>query len=129
VPDDHSAKAVAFVAHPSASILISALVVLEAVNAMGLRVFRKERTPKQVRESIEAFDADIAAEVFVFLPSPPSSWEAAQRLSRKHTAELGCRSLDILQVATALVLKAEAFLTFDRVQASLARAEGLATPV
>lgn len=42
---------------------------------------------------------------------------------------VGSRTLDILQVAGALIAHAEAFLTFDRQQAALARAEGLQTPI
>jgi predicted nucleic acid-binding protein len=56
-------------------------------------------------------------------------FERAQALAGKHTGRLGVRSLDILHVAVALELQAEAFLTFDRRQARLARAEGLPTPV
>jgi predicted nucleic acid-binding protein len=49
----------------------------------------------------------------------------AQRLSEKHTERLGCRGFDLLHVALALELECDTFLTADRVQASLARAEGL----
>lgn len=106
-------------------ILVSSLVVLEAVNAMQLRVFRKERTVRQTTESIEAFESDIAAGVLRVLPVPASAWTVAQRVSRTHSARLGTRSLDILQVAIAIVLRADTFLTFDRNQAALAQAEGL----
>ena len=49
----------------------------------------------------------------------------AQTLSERHTERLGCRGFDLLHVALALELECEAFLTTDRVQGSLARAEGL----
>ena len=52
-------------------------------------------------------------------------WRAALTraadLSRKHTAELGCRTLDVLHVASALELKFKRFLTFDSRQQALAR--------
>jgi hypothetical protein len=48
------------------------------------------------------------------------------RLSRKHTAVLGTRSLDLIHVATAIVLGAEQMCSFDRSQWKLALAEGLA---
>ena len=51
---------------------------------------------------------------------------AARALSERHTERLGCRGFDLLHVALALELKCEAFLTSDRVQGELARAEGLA---
>jgi hypothetical protein len=56
-------------------------------------------------------------------------WRSALRraadLSREHTPELGCRSLDVLHVACALELDLRSFLTFDARQRQLARAVGL----
>ena len=49
----------------------------------------------------------------------------ARSLSAKHTERLGCRGFDLLHVALALELECEALLTSDRIQAALARAEGL----
>ena len=84
---------------------------------------------RQTTESIKAFESDIAAEVFRLLPVPASAWTTAQRVSRTYSAKLGTRSLDILRVAIAIVLRAGAFLTFDRNQAVLAHAEGLSTQI
>jgi predicted nucleic acid-binding protein len=92
---------------------------------MQLRVFRKERTVRQTSESIAAFESDIAAGVLRVLPVPVSAWTVAQRVSRTLSTRLGTRSLDILQVAIAIVLRADTFLTFDRNQAALAEVEGL----
>jgi predicted nucleic acid-binding protein len=50
---------------------------------------------------------------------------ATERLSARYSEKLGTRSLDILHVAGAVVLGATSFLTFDRRQATLARASGL----
>jgi len=47
-------------------------------------------------------------------------YEKARELSRKHTSALACRSLDILHVASALVLKANSFASFDFRQRKLA---------
>jgi predicted nucleic acid-binding protein len=43
----------------------------------------------------------------------------------KHTRSIGCRSLDILHVASALELEIRHFATFDTRQQQLARAAGL----
>ena len=51
--------------------------------------------------------------------------ESALRLSEKHTERLGCRGFDLLHVALALELECDTFLTSDRIQGALARAEGL----
>lgn len=49
----------------------------------------------------------------------------AHELSRKHTEHLGARAIDLLHVASALMLESELFLTTDNRQAQLAKAEGL----
>jgi hypothetical protein len=49
----------------------------------------------------------------------------AERLSAARTKTEGHRALDILHVATARVLQAQEFLTFDERQSKLAQAEGL----
>ena len=51
--------------------------------------------------------------------------ESARRLSEKHTERLSCRGFDLLHVALALELECDTFLTSDRIQGALARAEGL----
>lgn len=67
--------------------------------------------------------------VFRTVEMPATVYETAHTLSRRHTAKLGARTLDILHVAMALELGAPAFYTFDRRQSRLAQAEGLVTPV
>lgn len=129
LPDEHSPRAAEQVLKAPPGILVSSLVELEAVNAMQLRVFRKERTVLQTTKSVEAFESDIAAGVFRALAVPPSAWTVASRVSRTHSAKLGARSLDILQIAIAIVLRADALLTFDRNQTALAHAEGLKTQI
>ena len=60
---------------------------------------------------------------------PVEDWAAvyrvAEELSAQHTVKNGCRSLDVLHVATAVYLKSARFLTFDVNQAQLAKATGL----
>ncbi len=114
-------------ASPTDPVIVSFLGSLEAVNAMHLRLYRKERTLRQTTDSIQAFEADLAAGVLRLFPVPPAAWDTARHLSKTHSAKLGTRSLDILQVAIAIALRADAFLTFDRNQAALAQAEGLNT--
>ncbi len=53
-------------------------------------------------------------------------YEKARELSKKHTLSLACRSLDILHVASALILGAKKFASFDLRQRKLAVAVNLA---
>lgn len=50
----------------------------------------------------------------------------ARELSDRHTPSIGARTLDLLHVASALLLEATEFWSFDQRQRSVAAAEGLA---
>lgn len=99
---------------------------LELRNALRLRVFRREITATQREASLNAMLADLAAGVLAAAsPALAAVMTEAERLSATHSEKLGTRSLDILHVASALVLGSESFLTFDRRQAALARVSGM----
>ena len=51
--------------------------------------------------------------------------EACSELSAGYSATLGCRTLDIIRVAAALVIGANKFITFDGRQGALAKQVGL----
>jgi predicted nucleic acid-binding protein len=53
----------------------------------------------------------------------------AKRLSATYTLTGGHRGFDILHVASALIMKAQRFLTFDENQKKLAKAQGLVVPL
>ncbi|MGH9323652.1 MAG: PIN domain-containing protein [Vicinamibacteria bacterium] len=95
-------------------------------NALQLKRFRREATAKVVDETVRVIDEDIAGGV---LSRPELNWfdvfRRAGKLAREHSSAIGCRSLDLLHVASALVLEVTSFLTFDDRQAKLARAAGL----
>ncbi|HRI12139.1 MAG TPA: hypothetical protein PLX89_03960 [Verrucomicrobiota bacterium] len=70
--------------------------------------------------------SDLSSDVFASAePYWPEVLLEAERLSAAYSATLGTRSLDILHVASALVLGARDFLTFDTRQGALAAAVGL----
>jgi predicted nucleic acid-binding protein len=110
------------------------LHALEVTNAIRHRVFHLRRTESGQRTGItRERDAALARierwvkrrwliEATVEIDEPLL---LARKLSERHTERLGCRSLDLLHVAMALELECEAFLTSDRIQGVLARAEGL----
>jgi predicted nucleic acid-binding protein len=99
---------------------------LEIVNGIGLAAFRKIINADAMRDALASFDEDLAEGRYADADVP---WRAAlgraAELSRAHTPSLGCRSLDLLHVATALELKLRNFVTYDRRQQRLARAAGL----
>ncbi len=125
VPDANSAQAAATLNKTRASLLISTLTEVELVNAISLRRFRGELTGREVTAAQRAFQSDMAGGVYSSEPVSAAVFERAKQLSRKHTASVGARSLDILHLACALVLGAEVLCTFDHMQSRLAAAEGL----
>ncbi len=128
-PDAHTGRVVAWLQRPRAPLPFTGLHRLEFRNALRLRVFRKEITPEQRELAIQAMLSDIAADVFAYAePSWPEVLLEAERLSGGHSETIGTRSLDILHVASALVLGAKDFLTFDTRQGSLAKTAGLRVP-
>ena len=122
--DAHSEVATALVSSKPIFLLTS-LGEMEFTNAIELRVFRKEWARREARAVLELFLQHQAATVFRLEPFSPEIWEKALSLSRRHSALLGTRTLDILHVASALVFKPDVFYTFDERQAKVAKAERL----
>jgi predicted nucleic acid-binding protein len=103
--------------------------MLEATNAFELRIFRGQGTRLNATKAARDLEADAQRGVLRVLPVPASAWDVARRLSTEHSANLGTRSLDILQLAITIALRADTLLTFDRSQVALARAQGIQTPI
>lgn len=98
---------------------------MEALNALKLRVFRKEITVAQADLSAQAFEKDLREGVFRLQPLTEQTFERARQLSRQNTARLGTRTADSLHVAAALTIGADYLYTFDQQQRKLARTVGL----
>ena len=115
------------------------LHALEVANAIRQRTFHLRRSVASGQRTAIARERDAALarlerwlERGWLIEAAADCEEAlrrAQTLSEQHTERLGCRGFDLLHVALALELDAEAFLTSDRVQAAVARAEGLEVTV
>jgi predicted nucleic acid-binding protein len=129
---DNSSRADRIFSSLRAPLPVSSLLLLEFKQSARLQVGLYQRDKNKGFSSTESeqmlkdlkIDLDSGALEFV-----PVDWMAvhsiAERLSDKHTIS-GCHRLpDILHVATALILEAEEFLTFDANQKKLAQAEGL----
>jgi len=99
---------------------------VELTNGIGLAAYRGIITDKVHDAAIAALDDDFAQGRY---RQGDVLWRAtlkrAGELSRKHTRSIGCRSLDILHVASALELEFKHFATFDIRQQQLARAASL----
>jgi predicted nucleic acid-binding protein len=119
--DAHSATA-AQVMQSKPTLYLSPLSELELINALELALFRRVADAPAIRASQAAFRQDIEQGVFSLQPLPATVFEVAASLARRRSGRLGTRTLDILHVASALLLRADRFLTFDARQRRLARA-------
>ena len=99
---------------------------LEFTNAIYLKQFKGEIFPDQVNQIMTRFN-EHQKEGIYYHPQLNWSdiWNKSLELSRKHTSTNGSRSLDILHIASALVLKFNRFVTLDNRQADLAKKAGL----
>jgi predicted nucleic acid-binding protein len=99
---------------------------VEIINGICLAAFRKDISAEAMRDALASVEEDFADGRCI---QADLLWRAALRraaeLSREHTPLVGCRSLDVLHVASALELERKHFLTFDARQQRLARAVGL----
>lgn len=124
--DAHTAAAHAWTRQAGQPITVTALNRYELGNAMRFGVFRKLIAPNAAMESLAAFDADLkSGHLHLVRCDLQAVLEEAVRLSERYTGVGGHRSFDVLHVATARVLKAKTFLSFDTNQLKLAAVAGL----
>ena len=123
----NSAAAAAYMsAAGSGPLPITTLGRFELFNAIRLSAFRKQIGEKMAMADLQAIEKDMASGVLEIIGCDWTAVHAeAERLSAAHTLKGGHRGMDMLHVATALILKATEFLSFDKNQLQLAAAEGL----
>jgi predicted nucleic acid-binding protein len=126
--DVHTAAARVRAAGFRSPLSLTILQRYELGNAVRFAAFRGAVQMKDAASILTAFESDLKAGFLIMAHCDLDEMLAeAQRLSASHTPEGGHRSFDILHVASARVLKAGEFLTFDANQRRLAKAAGLAT--
>lgn len=100
----------------------------ETENALRLATFRGKITPAELHQALAEIASDLSAGILIHREIPAVRlWKECSRLSLAHTLTQGARAFDILHVATALLVKADTFLSFDQRQITLAKTVGLAT--
>lgn len=104
---------------------VADLLQAEFVNALRLKVYWEELDAPTVEHLITLFDDRVVrGQYFVATVDRIRLLQDARDLS-DHTPSIGCRTLDILHVASALQLEPTEFITFDSRQAEVARRAGL----
>ncbi len=105
--------------------IFTPLHVLEVRNAFKLGVFRKLLTTVEAAAAWRNVERDLRSGRLVRQQVKwPSVLRLAARLSEQHSSVYGSRSLDIVHVAAAKLLRIEEFVSFDSRQRGLASAIG-----
>ena len=123
-PDSAQARTIIY--GITAPVLLTAWHALEVANTFQRAVFIKAITPAQAQDCWQDFIDDQTAGLFKIVALDHTRlMESAQTLTRKHTATIGTRTLDLFHVAAALEMGADTFLSRDDRQRKAAQAEGL----
>jgi predicted nucleic acid-binding protein len=120
-PDANSAAAARTMQASTGDRFVTTFGELEVVNALGLRVFRKEVSAAQAQSSLIDFEKDLRDGILQLRGLPEPVFERARQLSRQTTAKLGTRTADLLHVAAALELGVDCLYSFDQQQRKLAQ--------
>jgi len=107
--------------HSRGDHIITTFAELELINALQLRIFRKELSGIEVHSALQALEGDLQNRLFSLVPLPEQTFERARQLSLKTTAQLGTRTADLLHVAAALEVNADYLYSFDQHQRELAQ--------
>ncbi len=102
------------------------LGMLEMRNAFNLAVKSQRITPAERDALWQDVEADLASGFLV--PTTVSAADLhtkARELSDRYSPTVGTRSLDLLHVAAATLLKADTFFSFDERQRQAAKGEGM----
>lgn len=126
VLEDGSEEIFNFIKKNKKPLLLNQLQETELNNAFSLKAFRKEMSSIQLSALTTKFQRDIAMGRFVRQKVDWSNiWKLAQKLSKKYSISIGCRTMDIMHVAIASHINASFFFTNDERQKKLALALGM----
>lgn len=126
VPEVNSAAVSRLITQYAPPLPLIALQELEVRNALRLKAARAEISASALATAVRDFERDIASGSFDRkTPNWLDLFADAEWMSSTHAAATLCRSLDVLHVAAARLLKVTDILTADMRQQRLAGLIGL----
>ena len=120
--DAHSGQARALDRRHRPVYWVTELGEAEFTNAVQGSVFRLNWRLSEAAAVLSLFRDHVETGALEQKALPAEVWKTTTTLSLLHTQKLGTRTLDVLHVATALLLMPDVLFTFDRRQRQLARA-------
>jgi predicted nucleic acid-binding protein len=125
VKDANTVAAVALLQSKHETLALTRLCEVEFVNALSLRLSRKEISESQAQASVADLEKNLSRGIYQLLPFPDGAFARAKALALTLTPTIGVRALDLLHVAAAIELGVNALYTFDLKQHRTAQAAGL----
>jgi predicted nucleic acid-binding protein len=126
VHDAGTQSAMTHMAKVSTPLLFTPLHRIEVRNAIRNATARSAITQEQQKKAFKQLDEDVREGLLVHQQLAWTEvFRTADELSEKHSKTDGQRTVDLLHVAAAKVLKADRFLSLDNRQRGLAAAAGL----
>jgi hypothetical protein len=121
VADANTGQAKAYLSSNNVPLIFTALHALEVRNALRLGVFRGLFSATDATAAWSNLQSDLKGGRLVrTVVKWPVAFRVAAGLSERHTATTGTRSLDVLHVAAARLLRVAEFISFDARQRTLA---------
>lgn len=121
-----SPEAIAIIEAVGDPLIFSHVHAIEIPNAIRLKRFRGVITRLEETAAIRVFLTDVdAGRLARFDYDLAEVFIRAERLSAKHSGDIGTRSLDVLHVAAALECGCTGFASFDERQRKIAALSGL----
>jgi predicted nucleic acid-binding protein len=126
IEDAGTAAAKRYLVRNPEPLLLTGFSKSETQHAIRMLAFRKQRTTEEATRALLHLERDLSEGIYELKPAPAEDlFGKVAQLSNRHAVELGVRYLDMLHVASALLVHAKRFLTFDARQGKLAKAAGL----
>ena len=126
IKDSNTERGMKLLGSAKSPFFLTELIHLEITNALELAEFRQPALVTTVVRARTRLKELLGNGLWVSIETDLiRTFQRAQGLSRGHSRVIGCRSLDILHVASAMEIGASIFWTFDGRQKELARQAGL----
>ena len=124
--DDQSEIAGSYLTQNPYPLTLTSFSKSEAQHALRMRGFRGVISEEEMVRCLLLFERDQDEGIYEFVPMDGEAlFQKATQLSHRHALAQGVRYLDLLHVASALLVKSRRFLAFDVRQGKLAKSVGL----
>jgi predicted nucleic acid-binding protein len=126
IEDSNTASAQSYLARNQHTLFLTNFSKSESEHAIRTLAFRKRITVGEMTQGLLHLERDLERGNYQMSAVEEGSlFHKATQLSNRHALEFGVRYLDMLHVASALLVNARRFQTFDLRQRKLAQAAGL----